>query len=179
MSEAGGRRIKRALHLDKNSIRFLEADEVERMKRFALLDEYLQRKREELVEWNLKLAEKGKQAVNTRRLTNAGTFRAYMFAYLRQHPSIHDEMTLLVRQLEPSPTGLPLEIYCFTRTTDWGEYERIQGDIFDHLIAILPEFGLRLFQQPAGSDLAQLSRAEASLNLAARDAEETSEQARD
>jgi miniconductance mechanosensitive channel len=94
--------------------------------------------------------------VNRRRLTNVGTFRAYAFNYLKNHPRIHDGMTLLVRQLSPGPEGLPLEIYCFTNTTEWGAYEDIQSDIFDHLLAIVPEFGLRLYQKPAGSDLANL-----------------------
>jgi len=94
--------------------------------------------------------------VNRRRLTNAGTFRAYAYNYLKNHPRIHDGMTLIVRQLSPGPEGLPLEIYCFTNTTAWAEYEDIQSDIFDHLLAIVPEFGLRLYQKPAGSDLANL-----------------------
>ena len=153
MSESGGRRIKRAINLDKTSIRFLDEDDITRLKRFSLLSDYLDGKRRELADWNQKLAETGREPVNTRRLTNAGTFRAYVFAYLREHPKIHQDMTLLVRQLAPSTTGLPLEIYCFTSTTDWNAYEGIQGDIFDHLIAILPEFDLRLFQEPTGSDL--------------------------
>ncbi|MCB1561808.1 MAG: mechanosensitive ion channel family protein [Xanthomonadales bacterium] len=153
MSESGGRRIKRALNLDKTSIRFLDEDDITRLKRFSLLGEYLDGKRRELAEWNRNLAETGREPVNTRRLTNAGTFRAYVFAYLRNNPNIHRDMTLLVRQLAPTTTGLPLEIYCFTSTTDWNAYEGIQGDIFDHLIAILPEFDLRLFQAPAGNDL--------------------------
>ena len=95
--------------------------------------------------------------VNARRITNVGTFRAYVIAYLRAHPELTDKgFTLLVRQLAPTPQGLPLEIYCFTATTNWVEYERIQADIFDHLIAILPEFGLRLFQEPSGMDVASL-----------------------
>ncbi|HPF73281.1 MAG: mechanosensitive ion channel family protein [Rhodanobacteraceae bacterium] len=153
MSESGGRRIKRALNLDKTSIRFLDEEDITRLKRFSLLSDYLDGKRRELAEWNKALAETGREPVNTRRLTNAGTFRAYVFAYLRSNPKIHKEMTLLVRQLAPTTTGLPLEIYCFTGTTDWNAYEGIQGDIFDHLIAILPEFDLRLFQEPTGNDL--------------------------
>ena len=94
--------------------------------------------------------------MNRRRLTNVGTFRAYAWNYLRNHPAIHENMTLLVRQLAPGPKGLPLEIYCFTTTTAWGEYESIQADVFDHLIAIVPDFGLRLYQEPAGSDVLAL-----------------------
>jgi len=159
MSESGGRRIKRALNLDKTSIRFLDESDITRLKRFSLLSDYLDGKRRELAAWNQKLAETGREPVNTRRLTNAGTFRAYVDAYICHHPMIHPEMTRLVRQLAPTPTGLPLEIYAFTSTTDWNAYEGIQGDIFDHLIAILPEFDLRLFQQPSGSDMRQLGTA--------------------
>lgn len=153
MSESGGRRIKRAINLDKSGIRFLDENDMTRLKRFSLLSDYLDGKRRELAEWNQKLAETGREPVNTRRLTNVGTFRAYVFAYLRHNPHIRKDMTLLVRQLAPTPTGLPLEIYCFTNTTDWNAYEGIQADIFDHLIAILPEFDLRLFQEPTGNDL--------------------------
>ena len=153
MFESGGRRIKRAMYLDQTSVRFLAPEERQRLHRFALIDSYLDRKQAELEEFNAKLIAEGKDPVNTRRVTNIGTFRAYVQAYLQQHPRIHKDMTLLVRQLQPGPTGLPLEIYCFTSTTAWAEYEGIQADIFDHLYAILPEFGLRVFQQPSGGDV--------------------------
>jgi len=153
MSESGGRRIKRSLYLDQSSVRFLEDDERDRLRRFALIDAYLERKREELENHNRRLLAQGRDPVNTRRVTNLGTFRAYVRAYLEAHPRIHRQLTLMVRQLQPGPTGLPLEIYCFTATTQWVEYEEIQADIFDHLYAILPEFGLTVFQEPAGSDL--------------------------
>ena len=156
MSESGGRRIKRALYLDQNSVRFLDEDGQARLRRFRLLADYLQRKDGELDAWNARLAEQGRERVNQRRITNLGTFRAYVEAYLRAHPDIHDGMTLLVRQLPPGPTGLPLEVYCFTRTVAWGPYEGIQSDIFDHLLAILPEFGLQVFQQPGGADVRRL-----------------------
>jgi miniconductance mechanosensitive channel len=152
MSEAGGRRIKRALTLDQNSIRFLSDDEVASLKRFRVLRDYLAAKKEEIAAWNeSELA--GEDAVNARRITNIGTLRAYIIGYLKSHPEIDDNFTLLVRQLPPGPEGLPIEVYCFTATTNWGEYERIQADIFDHLLAILPEFDLRIFQEPSGSDL--------------------------
>ncbi len=154
MSDAGGRRIKRALPLDQNSVRFLSADEVKGMHRFRLLTDYLAAKDKELAEWNERELAGDTNPVNARRITNIGTFRAYVIAYLKAHPRLTDKgFTLLVRQLPPTPQGLPLEIYCFTNTTNWGEYESIQADIFDHLIAILPEFGLRLFQEPSGLDL--------------------------
>ena len=157
MSESGGRRIKRALHLDLSTVRFLTDDEVERLSRHELLQEYMRRKREELAAHEAERRDGEEDVVpERRRLTNAGTFRAYVLAYLRRHPLVHDEMTLLVRQLAPTPKGLPLEVYCFTRDTAWARYEGIQGDIFDHLIAVLPEFGLEAFQEPAGSDFARL-----------------------
>jgi miniconductance mechanosensitive channel len=153
MSESGGRRIKRSLLIDQHSVRFLREDEVGRLGRFALLRDYLERKRGEVRRWNEQLREDGLEPVNTRRLTNLGSFRAYVDAYLRHNPRIHREMTVLVRQLAPTPTGLPLEIYCFTAGTAWGDYEAIQADLFDHLLAILPEFDLQLFQQPGAADL--------------------------
>ncbi len=153
MFESGGRRIKRSIYLDQSSVRFLTAEERQRLHRFALIDGYLDRKQAELEAFNAKLIAEGKDPVNTRRVTNIGTFRAYVQAYVENHPLVHQGMFILVRQLQPEPTGLPLEIYCFTSTTAWAEYEGVQGDIFDHLYAILPEFGLRVFQQPSGADL--------------------------
>jgi len=146
MSEAGGRRIKRSLYIDQKSVRFLDEADVGRLEEFILLDEYLDHKRQELSTWNRKLSEKGATERNYRRVTNLGTFRMYVNQYLLNHPGIHKEMTLLVRQLQPGQTGIPLEIYCFTNDTRWAEYEKIQSDIFDHLLAILPEFGLQVYQ---------------------------------
>lgn len=153
MQEGGGRRIKRALYLDQNSIHFLSEPEKAQLCRFALLADYLSGKQQELQAWNTSLLEKGLDAVNAREVTNIGTFRAYVERYLRQHSALNQNMTLMVRQLAPTPQGLPLEIYCFTSTTAWVEYEGIQSDIFDHLLAILPEFGLQIFQQPGGADM--------------------------
>ena len=152
MSQSGGRRIKRAIYLDTSSIRFLTADEVDGFREFALLHEYVADKERELVDYNTQLTAPTSADVNLRRLTNVGTFRAYTLQYLEQHPQIHQDMTLLVRQLAPGPEGLPIEIYCFTTTTAWAEYEDIQADIFDHLLAIVPAFGLRLYQKPAGTE---------------------------
>ena len=156
MSQTGARRIKRAIHLDVSSIRFHSPEEVEHFKRFALLADYIAGKESELRDYNASLSLAVDDDVNMRRLTNIGSFRAYTENYLQNHPSIHKGMTLMVRQLDPGPEGLPLEIYCFTNTTVWADYEGIQADIFDHLLAIVSEFGLRLFQKPAGSDLASL-----------------------
>ena len=156
MSQSGGRRIKRAIFIDVSTIRMQTQEEVDRFTRFALLKDYIKAKEQELADYNAGLAVEVDADVNQRRLTNIGTFRAYALNYLKNHPRVRKDMTLIVRQLAPGPEGLPLEIYCFTTTTAWAEYEDIQSDIFDHLLAIVPEFGLRLFQKPAGSDLANL-----------------------
>ena len=155
MQESGGRRIKRSLLIDQTSVRFLTEEERGRMRRFLLIDDYLADKAAELERWNAELVASGRDPVNMRRSTNIGAFRAYVEQYLTNHPRIRKDMTLLVRQLQPTETGLPLEIYCFTSTVAWGEYEAIQSDIFDHLLAILPEFGLGLYQQPGGADVAR------------------------
>ncbi len=158
MSESGGRRIKRALVVDQNSIRFLDDKETDDLKRFRLLDDYLARKQEEIAEWNRHELSSDCDTINARRITNIGTLRAYVIAYLKSHPRIAGAgFTLMVRQLPPGPQGLPLEIYCFTDTVEWPQYEAIQADIFDHMLAILPEFGLRIFQHPSGQDFAQLA----------------------
>jgi len=156
MSQAGARRIKRAIYIDVSTIRMQTDDEVDHFTRFALLKDYVKNKEQELTDYNAGLATEVDADVNRRRLTNIGTFRAYTYNYLKNHPKIHEGMTLMVRQLGPGPEGLPLEIYCFTNTTEWAVYEDIQSDIFDHLLAIVPEFGLRLYQKPAGSDFANL-----------------------
>ncbi|MEQ8331134.1 MAG: mechanosensitive ion channel family protein [Longimicrobiales bacterium] len=151
MSESGGRRIKRSLHLDMNTVRFLDDGEVERLGRYEFLQEYMSGKRALLDEVNQR--DLGEDVIPERRaLTNVGTFRAYVFEYLKRHPRVHQGMTVLVRQLAPTPQGLPIELYCFSADTAWAAYEGLQADIFDHLIALLPEFGLRVYQQPAGTD---------------------------
>ena len=157
MTEAGGRRIKRAIHLDQNTLRFLTDEEVADLRRFRLLRDYLDRKEQELREWNERELAGEENPVNARRITNLGTFRAYVVAYLRTHPRINQDLLTLVRQLDPTPTGLPMQIYTFAATTQFAEYEFIQAEIFDHLLAILPEFGLRAFQEPSGVDFARLS----------------------
>lgn len=164
MQESGGRRIKRSLMLDQQSVSFLDTEQISRLSRFRLLQSYLAAKQREIDEWNQTLAEQGKEPVNTRRITNIGTFRAYVLNYLKHHASIHQNMTCMVRQLAPSADGLPLEIYCFTSTTAWLEYEGIQSDIFDHLLAILPEFGLRVYQHPSGMDVRALQSVLAQLH---------------
>jgi miniconductance mechanosensitive channel len=152
MTEAGGRRIKRALYIDQKSTRFLSAADEQRMRRFRLIEDYWRSKERELQAWNARFGE-GADTVNNRRLTNLGTFRAYAEHYLRNHPAVRQDMTLIVRQLQPGQAGIPLEIYCFTNDTRWAAYEGIQSDIFDHLLAILPEFGLSVFQSSSDAPL--------------------------
>jgi len=161
MFETGGRRIKRSVFIDMNTIRFLTEEEIRRFGRFVLLRDYMQQKAEEIGLHNREQIPAGAADIlaNRRHLTNIGTLRAYVVAYLRRHAKIHQEMTLLVRQLQPTSAGLPLEIYAFTSDTAWSAYEGIQADLFDHILAILPEFGLRVFQEPAGTDLRSLAGA--------------------
>ncbi|CAI1659463.1 MULTISPECIES: mechanosensitive ion channel family protein [Serratia] len=153
MSESGGRRIKRSLNIDTGSVHFLSEEEQRRLQRNPLLHSYLNVKTQELSQHNQEIAVDLASPLNGRRLTNLGTLRAYLEAYLRVHPRIHQNMTLMVRQLAPTPEGLPLEIYAFTNTTVWAEYESIQADIFDHILAVIDEFGLRVHQTPTGNDL--------------------------
>ncbi len=150
----GARRIKRAILIDQSSVHFMTEHEQSKLKEFLLLDQYLHSKNEEIEQFNQQLANQSQY--NQRRLTNLGTFRAYVEFYLKQHPGINQSQSLIIRQLQPSSEGLPLEIYAFTKTTAWKEYESIQSDIFDHLLAIIPEFGLKVYQAPSGSDLKQI-----------------------
>ncbi len=157
MRDAGGRRIKRAFHVDMTTVRFLTDEEVERFGRFTLLKDYIAQKKEELAEYNRVHGAPG-MVSNMRRLTNVGTLRAWIIAYLRQHPLVHQDMTFLVRQLAPTPEGLPIEIYVFCSDTRWAVYEGVQADIFDHVLSMVPQFGLRVFQSPSGHDIAQVGQ---------------------
>lgn len=156
MSESDGRRIKRSLYLDVSSIRLAHDSDLDRWSRIACLETYLAERRQAIAEHNDSLSADLEMPVNGRRLTNVGTFRAYVAAYLQAHPGINQEMTLLVRQLPPTERGLPIELYCFSRDKRWGYYEDLQSDIFDHLFAVLPEFGLKAFQGPTGEDVRAL-----------------------
>ncbi|KIR15181.1 Miniconductance mechanosensitive channel YbdG [Pseudomonas fluorescens] len=153
MQQSGGRRIKRSLFIDASGVRFLHDEEEQRLTQVRLLTDYIGRKQAELKAWNEAQGNVAAMSANRRRMTNLGTFRAYALAYLKSHPEIQPNMTCMVRQLQTTAQGIPLEIYCFTRTTAWADYERIQGDIFDYLLAVMPEFGLNLYQQPSGTDL--------------------------
>jgi miniconductance mechanosensitive channel len=158
MTESGGRRIKRAIKIDMNSIRFCDASLLEQLRRFRLLKDFLEKREREIAEHNRQLQiDEEVEYFNGRRLTNIGVFRAYVAAYLHQHPLIHDEMTFLVRHLPPSEHGLPLEIYVFSKDQRWAFYENIQADIFDHLLAVLPLFDLAVYQAPGSLDLRLLA----------------------
>ena len=159
MSESGGRRIKRSVALDMTSVSFLSPDDLARLRQVQLITEHLEQKTREIETWNTEQAIDASNRVNGRRLTNLGTFRAYLQHYLRHHPQIREDMTFLVRQLPPGPEGLPIEIYVFSAEQRWVQYEGILADIFDHVLAVIPEFGLRVYQRPAGSDLRSLAGA--------------------
>jgi miniconductance mechanosensitive channel len=156
MQETGGRRIKRALHIDAASVHFLGEPALRRLSSLRLLAEYLPSKEQEVAQWNQAQGHAAEVPANRRRLTNLGTFRAYVQAYLDDHPQIHHGLSCMVRQLASGPQGIPLELYCFTATVNWAEYEGIQADIFDHLFALLPEFGLARYQQPSGQGVRAL-----------------------
>jgi len=157
MFESGGRRIQRRLRIDASSVHFLDEAQIAALSRYTLLHDYLEHKRQEVEATNQQLGESAAVAANRRRLTNIGTFRAYAMAYLQSLHTVHQDMILMVRMMEPDAQGIPIEVYAFTNTTAWVDYERIQGDIFDHLIAILPEMGLRLYQAPSGADVANIA----------------------
>lgn len=158
MSESGGRRIKRSVNIDVTSINFISEAEMKKLARSRLLGDYILEKSRELERYNLEHDWDLSLALNGRRLTNIGTFRAYLEMFLRKHANIRKDMTIMVRQLAPTEDGVPIEIYCFTNTVAWVEYESIQSDIFDHIFAVVPEFGLRLHQSPSGHDFALIAR---------------------
>jgi len=152
MSESGGRRIKRAIYIDMSTIRLCDQKMLERFEHFELLSDDLRARRAEVERYNEEKGVNTEELINGRRLTNVGTFRVYVAAYLRKHPKIHQDLTFLIRQLAPTPKGLPIEIYVFTNDIEWANYEGIQADIFDHLLAVVPMFELRVFQEPTGAD---------------------------
>ena len=157
MSESGGRRIKRAIQIDMNSVEFCTQDMIDRFRRIDDLKDYIDEKQHELQDWNAKHNIDDSVLVNGRRMTNLGTFRAYLVSYLRNHPMINQDMTFLVRQLPPAADGLPIEIYVFSSDKRWAAYEDIQSDIFDHVLAVIPEFDLRVYQHPSGKDVQEVA----------------------
>ena len=152
MQTSGGRRIKRAVTIDMNSVKFLTDEMIARFEQFQLLTDYIQQRKKEVAEYNAQHNIDTSERINGRGMTNLGTFRAYLKTYLKHHPKIHQGMTLLVRQLAPGTEGIPLEIYVFSSDKVWANYEDIQSDIFDHILAVIPEFDLRIFQRPTGND---------------------------
>lgn len=152
MEESGGRRIKRSINVDMSSVKFCSPEMLERFGKMHLIADYVKTRQEEIKRYNEELQVDESVPVNGRRMTNLGTFRKYLEEYLKNHPKIHTEMTFLVRQLQPGDKGIPLEIYVFSNDQAWANYEAIQADIFDHILAIMPEFELRVFQNPTGHD---------------------------
>ena len=160
MQDSGGRRIKRSVYIDISTVKFLDEEMIERFGKIQYITDHIERKKQELAEYNELNQVDLSHLANGRRMTNVGTFRAYVEAYLKNHPQISQEMTFLVRQLAPTPKGLPIEIYVFCKDKVWANYEAIQGDIFDHILAIIPVFDLQAFQEPAGKDFRGLNPAD-------------------
>ena len=158
MSESGGRRIKRSISIDINTIQFCTEDMLDRFSKIQYISAYIENKKIEMQETNKLEQVDHSSLVNGRRMTNIGTFRAYVEAYLSNHPMINKEMTFLIRQLAPTEHGLPIEIYVFSKDKDWAKYESIQANIFDHILAVVPEFDLRVFQDPSGMDFNKLTQ---------------------
>ncbi|WP_083631180.1 mechanosensitive ion channel family protein [Labilibacter marinus] len=148
MEESGGRRIKRSINIDMKSVKFCSPEMISKYKKVKFLQDYIEDKLDELDEYNKQFDIDESSAINGRNLTNLGIFRKYLESYLRHHPKIHKGMTFLVRHLQPNEKGLPIEIYVFSNDQAWANYESIQADIFDHILAVLPEFGLSVFQFP-------------------------------
>ena len=157
MSESGGRRIKRSIHVEMSSVCFLSKEQLLELKKAQLLSDYITSTILSIEKENTDKKADMTAMQNGRRMTNVGTFRKYLVSYLKNHPKIHQEMPLMVRQLEPTSNGLPIEIYAFTNTTSWSAYEDIQSDIFDHIIAVLPAFSLRIHESPTGNDIRMLA----------------------
>jgi len=157
MSESGGRRIKRSVYIDMTSVKFCTQEMIEKFSKIQYLSNYVLDKKKELSDFNEQRNIDNTILVNGRRMTNLGTFRAYLVSYLKDHPKINKNLTFLVRQLDPGPTGIPIEVYVFSSDQVWANYEAIQADIFDHILAVIPEFDLRVYQNPTGSDFQNLA----------------------
>jgi miniconductance mechanosensitive channel len=155
MEESGGRRIKRSVSIDTGSIRFCDSEMLNRFEKFELIRDYVKKKEEEVREYNKSKKLSEDDNISGRRQTNIGIFRKYLEVYLKQHPMVNLDMTFLVRQLQPTTTGLPIEIYVFCKDKAWANYESIQADIFDHIFAVIPEFELKVYQQPSGADISK------------------------
>jgi len=156
MEESGGRRIKRSINIDMTSVKFCTEPMLEKYKQFQHIIDYVKNTEVEIQKYNSDKRVNTKVVVNGRRQTNIGVFRAYLYAYLQSHPDVRNDMTFLIRQLQPGEYGLPIEIYVFSKVQAWAQYEAIQADIFDHILAVIPEFDLRVFQNPSGGDFKSL-----------------------
>ncbi|KPK87385.1 MAG: mechanosensitive ion channel protein MscS [Bacteroides sp. SM23_62_1] len=157
MEESGGRRIKRSINIDMQSVKFCDDAMLKKFSRISVLKSYIETRKNEIEEYNKTNQIDDSVKVNGRRMTNLGTFRKYIEEYLRNHPKIHQDMTFLVRHLQPTEKGIPIEIYVFSNDQAWANYEAIQADIFDHILAVIPEFELRVFQNPTGADFLKLA----------------------
>jgi len=158
MEDSGGRRIKRSINIDMNSIKFCTPEMLERFKRIEYVSEYVEKTEAALDEYNSRKNIDSSVLVNGRRQTNIGVFRAYLKGYLTNHPKINNDMTFLVRQLQPTEDGIPIEVYVFSKDQEWAKYEDNQADIFDHILAVIPEFDLTVFQSPTGRDFQNLNK---------------------
>jgi miniconductance mechanosensitive channel len=158
MQESGARRIRRHILIDLKSIKFCTPEMLERFSKYAYVSEYIAKKEAELDQFNRESGNDPKVMINGRRQTNIGIFRAYLTEYLKNNPYIRQDLTMMVRQLQPTETGLPLEIYAFSKEQDWESIENIQSDIFDHVLAGIKFFDLELFQSPSGSDFHAISK---------------------
>lgn len=156
MVESDGRRIKRSIRINIDTVKFADDDLIERLKEINVLKEFITKRQQEIRQYNEENGFIGANAINGRRQTNLGIFRKYIEHYLRHKVEINHDMPLMVRQMEPTDTGIPLEVYCFTRTKVWVEYESVQSDIFDHILSMVPLFDLRIFEQPSGNDFRSL-----------------------
>ena len=158
MTESGGRRIKRSINIDATSVKFLSDEDLVHLRKVQLLTNYIEHKIADIASANKANSADPESPANGRRLTNLGTFRAYLTAYLKNNKSLHTDMTQMVRQLSPGADGIPMEVYAFSNKIDWVSYEGVQADVFDHIFAVIPEFGLRIYQSPTGHDMQQLGK---------------------
>jgi miniconductance mechanosensitive channel len=161
MEESKGRRIARSVYIDVKSIKFCDHEMLEKFKKIKLISDYIEQKQDEIEKYNKELGVDDNDKVSRRNLTNVGVFRKYMEIYLEKHPKIHDNKPpylILVRHFQPTDKGLPIQIYCFSKYQAWADYEKVQADIFDHILAVVPEFELNIFQTPSGNDVRQLAK---------------------
>ena len=158
MQESGARRIRRHILIDLNSIRFCTQEMLERFSSYEYVADYVKQTEEDVLAYNKEHLINPDVLINGKRQTNIGVFRAYLTGYLKDNPNLHQDLSLMVRQLQPTETGLPMEIYAFSKEQDWEKYEGIVSDIFDHVLAGIEFFDLKLFQNPSGSDFQALAK---------------------